>query len=103
MQEESETDSHAESDRTEEAGEEAGIGECDDGRSGKLTLSILLQEKLITPGESVMSIDYLGQTFKGDLLPAGKIRYHSLELQRMFLGRITNPPLQVGGDRSGVQ
>ena len=84
MQEESETDSHAESDRTEEAGEEAGIGECDDGRSGKLTLSILLQEKLITPGESVMSIDYLGQTFKGDLLPAGKIRYHSLDVQRML-------------------
>ena len=57
---EMETESHT----TEEA-EDGGIGLDDDGKSGKLTLSILLNEKLIEPGEGVMSIDYLGQTFKG--------------------------------------
>jgi hypothetical protein len=53
---------------------EDGIGEYDDGKTGKLTLSILLAEGLIEPGEGVMSIDYLGQSFKGDLLAVGKIR-----------------------------
>merc|ERR1712170_203974 len=57
------TESH-----TTEEHEDGGIGLDDDGKSGKLTLSILLAEKLIEPGEGVMSIDYLGQTFKGDLL-----------------------------------
>jgi len=28
----------------------------------------------IEPAEGVMAIDYLGQTFKGDLLPSGKIK-----------------------------
>jgi len=64
-----------------DAGEE-GIGLDDDGRSGKLTLSMLLSEELIQPGEKVMSIDYLGQTFKGDLLPTGKIR--SIETGLLF-------------------
>ena len=40
------------------------IGEFDDGKSGKLTLSTLIQEGLIEPGDGVMTIDYLGQTFK---------------------------------------
>ena len=62
--------------------EDGGIGLDDDGRSGKLTLSILLSEKLIEPGDGVMSIDYLGQTFKGDLLSIGKIR--SLETGLIF-------------------
>jgi len=53
---------------------EDGIGEYDDGKTGKLTLSILLAEGLIEPGDGVMSIDYLGQSFKGDLLTIGKIR-----------------------------
>ena len=74
---EMETESHT----TEEA-EDGGIGLDDDGKSGKLTLTILLAEKLIEPGEGVMSIDYLGQTFKGDLLAIGKIR--SLETGLIF-------------------
>ena len=61
---EMETESHT----TEEA-EDGGIGLDDDGKSGKLTLSILLSEKLIEPGDGVMSIDYLGQTFKGEQKP----------------------------------
>merc|ERR1712088_75143 len=72
-QDQMETESHAESTNLDDHGEE-GIGEYDDGKTGKLTLSILLAEDLIHPGEKVMSIDYLGQTFKGDLLPIGKIR-----------------------------
>ena len=71
-QDQMDTESHTES-TTEDQGEE-GIGEFDDGKTGKLTLSILLAEDLIHPGEKVLSIDYLGQTFKGDLLPIGKIR-----------------------------
>ena len=75
-QEESDTD-NMETESTvagDEVGEDGGIGLDDDGKSGKLTLNILLAEKLIEPGEGVMSIDYLGQTFKGDLLSIGKIR-----------------------------
>lgn len=48
--------------------------EGEEGKSGKLTLTALLQEGLVEPGEGVMSIDYLGQTFKGDLLACGKIK-----------------------------
>merc|ERR1719195_498596 len=66
----------------EVVGEDGGIGLDDDGKSGKLTLNILLAEKLIEPGDGVMSIDYLGQTFKGDLLAIGKIR--SLETGLIF-------------------
>ena len=46
----------------------------DEPKSGKLTLTALLQEGLVEAGEGVMSIDYLGQTFKGDLLACGKIK-----------------------------
>jgi len=43
-------------------------------KEGKLTLTALLEEGLVEPGVGVMSIDYLGQTFKGDLLSCGKIK-----------------------------
>ncbi len=57
-----------------------GCALLDDGRGGnnKLTLATLIHEGLIEPGDSVMTIDYLGQTFKGDLLPGGKIRCLSM-------------------------
>jgi hypothetical protein len=72
---------------------EDGIGEYDDGKTGKLTLSILLAEGLIEPGEGVMSIDYLGQSFKGDLLAVGKIR--SVETGLVF----NNPSVSSFFDR----
>ena len=79
---ESDTDNMDTDAHNMEEHEDGGIGLDDDGKSGKLTLSILLAEKLIEPGEGVMSIDYLGQTFKGDLLSIGKIR--SLETGLIF-------------------
>ncbi|CAB4058971.1 FLOT [Lepeophtheirus salmonis] len=64
--------------------EDESSSNCEEGRSssctsasslgGKLTLSTLIKEDLIEPGEGVLSIDYLGQTFKGDLSPGGKIK-----------------------------
>merc|ERR1712130_922404 len=101
-QDQMETESHAESLTTEEQGDE-GIGEIDDGKTGKLTLSILLAEDLIHPGEKVLSIDYLGQTFKGDLLPAGKIRsietgliFNNPSAWAIYCKKIINPAKKSG-------
>jgi|688.fasta_scaffold164982_3 hypothetical protein len=79
--------------QTDGGNNEDGIGEYDDGKTGKLTLSILLAEGLIEPGEGVMSIDYLGQSFKGDLLAVGKIR--SVETGLVF----NNPSVSSSGYR----
>ena len=46
-----ETESHTES--TLDDPNDEGIGEFDDGKTGKLTLAILLAEDLIHPGEKV--------------------------------------------------
>ena len=59
---------------SEAASDAANAADLDDGRSGKLTLSMLIAEGLIEPGEGVLTIDYLGQTFKGDLVKEGKIK-----------------------------
>ncbi len=87
---------------TAPAGEDS-IGEFDDGRSGKLTLSILIQEGLIDPGEGVLTIDYLGQTFKGDLLAAGKIRsqetgliFNNPSAWAIYCKKIVNPAKKSG-------
>ena len=92
------TESH-----TTEEHEDGGIGLDDDGQSGKLTLSILLSEKLIEPGEGVMSIDYLGQTFKGDLLSIGKIRsvetgliFNNPSAWAIYCKKIINPAKKSG-------
>merc|ERR1712130_481997 len=94
-----ETESHTES-TTEEPEE---IGEIDDGKTGKLTLAILLHENLIHPGEKVLSIDYLGQTFKGDLLPIGKIRsvetgliFNNPSAWAIYCKKIINPAKKSG-------
>jgi len=96
-----ETESHTES--TTEEPEEGSIGENDDGKTGKLTLAILLHENLIQAGEKVMSIDYLGQTFKGDLLPAGKIRsietgliFNNPSAWAIYCKKIINPAKKSG-------
>ena len=101
-QDQMETESHAESTNLDDHGEE-GIGEYDDGKTGKLTLSILLAEDLIHPGEKVMSIDYLGQTFKGDLLPIGKIRsvetgliFNNPSAWAIYCKKIINPAKKSG-------
>jgi len=95
------TESHTES--MAEEPEEGGIGEFDDGKTGKLTLAILLHENLIQAGEKVMSIDYLGQTFKGDLLPAGKIRsietglvFNNPSAWAIYCKKIINPAKKSG-------
>jgi hypothetical protein len=100
-QDQMETESHAES-TTEDQGEE-GIGEFDDGKTGKLTLAILLAEDLIHQGEKVLSIDYLGQTFKGDLLPVGKIRsvetgliFNNPSAWAIYCKKIINPAKKSG-------
>ena len=83
--------------------EEESIGEFDDGRSGKLTLSTLIGEGLIEPGEGVLAIEYLGQTFKGDLLPVGKIRsqetgllFNNPSAWAIYCKKIVNPAKKSG-------
>jgi Restriction Enzyme Adenine Methylase Associated len=89
--------------RGQDANNEDGIGEFDDGKTGKLTLSILLAEGLIEPGDGVMSIDYLGQSFKGDLLSIGKIRsvetgliFNNPSAWAIYCKKIINPAKKSG-------
>jgi len=101
-----ESDGASEVMETESVGGEQGdegIGEFDDGKTGKLTLAILLQEELIHAGEKVLSIDYLGQTFKGDLLPIGKIRsvetslvFNNPSAWAIYCKKIINPAKKSG-------
>jgi len=83
--------------------EDEAIGEFDDGKSGKLTLSTLLNEGLIEAGEGVLSIEYLGQTFKGDLLGVGKIRsqetglvFNNPSAWAIYCKKIVNPSKKSG-------
>jgi len=97
-QEESDNDVESQIDEGDE-----GIGEFDDGKTGKLTLAILITEELIEPGEGVMSIDYLGQTFKGDLMPIGKIKstetgliFNNPSAWAIYCKKIVNPAKKSG-------
>ncbi|KAK3795631.1 hypothetical protein RRG08_025682 [Elysia crispata] len=45
----------------------------------KVTLNMLMEDGLIEAGNSVLTIDYLGQRFEADLLPSGKIKWHGSE------------------------
>ncbi|CAH1732966.1 MPN domain-containing protein isoform X1 [Aphis gossypii] len=42
--------------------------------SRTVTLQMLLETNILEPGNSVLSLEYMGQRFMGDLLPDGKIR-----------------------------
>merc|ERR1711936_828465 len=74
---------------------------------GKLTLKLLLDNGLIEAGSGVMSIDYLGQTFKGDLLPNGQIKSQETGLffknpsaWAIYCKKIVNPSKKSGcGER----
>ncbi|XP_038633267.1 MPN domain-containing protein [Scyliorhinus canicula] len=64
------------------------LEEAENGTAGKMcsprgtlltrrgiTLRVLLKDRVIQPGEGLLSIHYLGKTFVGDLLPDGKIQW----------------------------
>ncbi|GAB0097275.1 MPN domain-containing protein [Sergentomyia squamirostris] len=68
-----------------------------------VTLQMLLAAKMLQPGKSTMTIEYLGQKFVGDLLPDGKIK--SQETETVFCSpsawaihckRIINPDKKSG-------
>lgn len=95
-------------DQTSEADEcEDGIGEFDDGRSGKITLGVLIQDGIIEAGDGVMAVDYLGQTFKGDLMLNGKIKsqetglvFNNPSAWAIYCKKIVNPSKKSGcGER----
>ncbi|XP_050439490.1 MPN domain-containing protein [Adelges cooleyi] len=50
--------------------------------SRTVTLQMLLNTNILEPGKSVLSLEYMGQRFTGDLLPDGRIR--SVETQNEF-------------------
>ena len=57
----------------------------------------------IEPADGVMSIDYLGQTFKGDLLPSGKIKsvetgliFNNPSAWAIYCKQIVNPAKKSG-------
>lgn len=88
----------------------------DDGQPGKadslesfqgsgrtVTLPMLLAAKMLEPGKSTMTIEYLGQKFIGDLLPDGKIKSQETETifcspsaWAMHCKRIINPEKKSG-------
>ena len=86
---------------------EDGIGEFDDGKSGKITLGVLIQDGVIEAGEGVMAVDYLGQTFKGDLMANGKIKsqetglvFNNPSAWAIYCKKIVNPSKKSGcGER----
>jgi len=86
---------------------EDGIGEFDDGRSGKITLGVLIQDGIIEAGDGVMAVDYLGQTFKGDLMLNGKIKsqetglvFNNPSAWAIYCKKIVNPSKKSGcGER----
>ena len=99
-------------DQTSEADEcEDGIGEFDDGRSGKITLGVLIQDGIIEAGDGVMAVDYLGQTFKGDLMLNGKIKsqetglvFNNPSAWAIYCKKIVNPSKKSGcGERKWIR
>ena len=88
---------------------EDGIGEFDDGRSGKVTLGVLIQDGVIEAGDGVMAVDYLGQTFKGDLLTNGKIKsqetglvFNNPSAWAIYCKKIVNPSKKSGCGESKI-
>ncbi|XP_020377699.2 LOW QUALITY PROTEIN: MPN domain-containing protein [Rhincodon typus] len=72
----------------EEDDVDVNLEEAENGTTGKMhsprgtlltrrgiTLRVLLKDRVIQPGEGLLTIHYLGKTFVGDLLPDGKIRW----------------------------
>lgn len=64
---------------------------------------MLLAAKMLEPGKSTMTIEYLGQKFVGDLLPDGKIKSQETETifcspsaWAMHCKRIINPEKKSG-------
>lgn len=74
------------------------------GSSGRtVTLQMLLSAKILEPGASAMTIEYLGQKFVGDLLADGKIKSQETETifcspsaWAMHCKRIINPEKKSG-------
>lgn len=68
-----------------------------------MTLQMLLGSKMLEPGKSAMTIEYLGQKFVGDLLADGKIKSQETETifcspsaWAMHCKRIINPEKKSG-------
>ncbi|KAK7077756.1 hypothetical protein SK128_021165 [Halocaridina rubra] len=83
-EDEEEEEAEEDEDEMEEEEEEEEIEAVTHGRStGRgLTLKTLLKEGVLQPGEGSMTINYLGNKFKGDLLPDGRIK--SQETNKIF-------------------
>ncbi|XP_012162533.1 MPN domain-containing protein CG4751 isoform X2 [Ceratitis capitata] len=73
------------------------------GTTRTVTLQTLMSANILHPGKSLMTIDYLGQKFVGDLMPDGKIKSHETETifltpsaWAMHCKRIINPEKKSG-------
>lgn len=73
------------------------------GTGRTVTLQMLLAAKMLEPGKSTMTIEYLGQKFVGDLLADGKIKSQETETifcspsaWAMHCKRIINPEKKSG-------
>ncbi|XP_075733026.1 MPN domain-containing protein isoform X2 [Rhipicephalus microplus] len=69
-----------------DAGEQSGEEEDEEGGLSKrrgagrsVTLSMLMSQGILQHGENVLSIDYLGSRFTGDLLKDGKIKWRETQ------------------------
>lgn len=75
-----------------------------------VTLQMLLSTGILKPEKSVMTIEYMGQKFVGDLMPDGKIK--SVETETVFCSpsawaisckRIINPEKKSGSGWASVK
>ncbi|KAM7307635.1 MPN domain-containing protein [Ixodes scapularis] len=70
-----------------EAGDQSGEDDDEEGLSKRrgahtgrsVTLSMLMTDGVLQHGENVLSIDYLGSRFTGDLLKDGKIKWRETQ------------------------
>uniref|UniRef100_A0A8D0GU25 MPN domain-containing protein n=1 Tax=Sphenodon punctatus TaxID=8508 RepID=A0A8D0GU25_SPHPU len=84
-EEEEELETNLEDPENESVGKPALGGRCCILTRRGITLRVLLKDRLIEPGEGVLSIYYLGKKFLGDLLPDGKITWQET-------GQVFNSP-----------
>ncbi|XP_067622407.1 MPN domain-containing protein CG4751 isoform X2 [Eurosta solidaginis] len=73
------------------------------GTARTITLQTLMHANILQPGKSLMTIDYLGQKFVGDLMADGKIKSQETETLfltpsawAMYCKRIINPEKKSG-------
>ncbi|XP_064598009.1 MPN domain-containing protein-like [Liolophura sinensis] len=75
-----------------------------------VTLPMLIQDGIIDPGEKMLTMEYMGQKFVGDLLPSGKIQwpesseiFNSPSAWAIHCKQLVNPAKKTGCGWSSIK